>query len=373
MDEYIERYGAEKVWAATVVLLFGGIAIAALLFPQRVYVDFIWQYYWGPVVADAYGWGEVAWAGGEQINANDAGPDDGPFASPGYTAVSYAGYIPTLILMAIGILFAIRRLDIDRYRAGFFALFPFMLFGGALRTVEDANVAAYRDTGELAIQLPWSGFLISPLIYFTVALIAFIAVVASVWLERNDYVSGYEYPLFGVGAVVLAVTLGWLGYLAATQPYSTFYPSIAAIVLTAATVSTALVWWGIQRFAPGLNAGTGTMGIVIIWAHAVDGFANQLMLDWSHVWGLGYSPKHPVNDAIVTYTGSVVPAGITEVIGEAWPFALLKLAAPVFIIWIFNEEIFEESPRFAILMMITVVAVGLGPGTRDMLRATFGV
>ncbi|SEH14345.1 Uncharacterized membrane protein [Natronorubrum sediminis] len=379
MDEYIERYGAERLWVATVVLLAGGIALAAFLFPQRVYVDFIWQYYWGPVVADAHGWNCVTWADGDQLECTEVTGDDGPTASPGYTAVSYAGYIPTLILMAVGILFAIRRLDIDRYRAGFFALFPFMLFGGALRTVEDANVAAYGATGDLAIQLPWSGFLISPLIYFTVALIAVVAVVASVWLERNEYVSGYEYPLFGIGTVVLAVTLGWLGYLAAVTDYVGFIPSIAAIVLVAATVSTAIVWAGIQRFAPSLNRGTGYMGIVVIWAHAVDGFANQLMLDWSHVWGLAYAPKHPVNDAIVTHTEAVldwlffVPAGLTDTIGDAWPFALLKLAAPVFIIWIFNEEIFEESPRFAILMMITVVAVGLGPGTRDMLRATFAI
>ncbi|WP_137288247.1 DUF63 family protein [Natronorubrum halophilum] len=373
MDEYIERYGAERIWAATVVLLAVGVTLAALLFPQRVYVDIIWQYFWGPVVADAHGWSCIAWAGGEQVHCNNAPADAGPTAAPGYTLVSYSGYIPTLILFVIGILFVIRRLEIERYRAGFFALFPFMLFGGALRTVEDANVAAYRETGELAIQLPWSGFMISPLIYFTVAFIAFVAVAGSVSLERNGYVSGYEYPLVTVGATALAVTLGWLGYLAATTEYVSFHPLIATIVLTAATVSTAIIWIGITRFAPDLNRGTGLMGIVIIWAHAIDGFANQLMLDWSHVWNLGYSPKHPVNEAIVNVTGSFLPASVTEVTGAAWPFALVKLAAPVFIIWVFNEEIFEENPRFAILMMITVVAVGLGPGTRDMLRATFGI
>jgi uncharacterized membrane protein len=371
MDEFIERYGAQRVWAATVAILAVGITAAALLFPQRVYVDLIWQYYWGPVVADAHGWNCIAWADGAEVPCNEAPADDaGPTAAPGYTAVSYAGYIPTLLLLLIGIYFLLDRLEIERYRAGFFALFPFMLFGGALRTVEDANVAAYRDTGELAIQLPWSGFLISPLIYFTVFLVALFAVVTSVWLERNDYVSGYEYPLFGIGAVALAMTLGFLGYTAATEPYAQFYWSIPAIVLTAATVSTAVVWLALERFAPGLNEGTRYMGIVIIWAHAVDGFANQLMLDWSHVWGLNYAPKHPVNDAIVTYTGALFP---DSVIGEAWPFALLKLAAPVAIIWLFNEEIFEESPRFAYLLLVAVVAVGLGPGTRDMLRATFGV
>ncbi|MDQ2051543.1 DUF63 family protein [Natronolimnohabitans sp. A-GB9] len=375
LAEYIDRYGAERVWAATVVLLAVGVATAAVLFPQRVYVDIIWQYYWGPVVADAHGWSSgIAWADGEQVHISEAGPDDGPFAEPGYTFVSYAGYIPTLILGAIGLLFLIRRLDIRRYRAGFFALFPFMLFGGALRTVEDANVAAYRETGELAIQLPWSGFLISPLIYFTVAALAVIAVVVSVWLERNDYVSGYEYPLAAIGTGLLAITLAYLGYTA-TQEYATFYPWLLVTVLVGATVSTWITWVVIERFAPWINAGTRYMGLVVIWAHAVDGVANVIGLDWATAFGHEHNlaPKHPVNATIVEVTGSVLPASIVEVTGQAWPFHIVKIAAAVFVVWVFNEEIFDEHPRFAILMLITVVAVGLGPGTRDMLRATFGI
>ncbi|ELY66421.1 DUF63 family protein [Natronococcus jeotgali] len=372
MDEYIERYGAIRIWAAAVTVLAVAVVALAAAFPQRVYVDLIWQYYWGPVVADAHGWSCVAWADGAQVPCTEVGLDAGPTAEPGYTAVSYAGYIPTLLLLLVGIYFLIDWLDLERYRAGFFALFPFMLFGGALRVVEDTSVAAYRETGELVLELPWIGFLISPLIYFTVFLVAFGAIVAAVWLERNDYVSGYEYPLVAIGAVALAATLAFLGYTAATEQYAVFRPLIPTIVLGAATVSTAAVWLGIERFAPGLNRGTGYMGIIIIWAHAVDGFANQLMLDWSHLWGMTYTPKHPVNEAIVTYTAALLPES-AAVIGSAWPFALLKLAAPVFIIWLFNEEIFEESPRFAYLLLVAVVAVGLGPGTRDMLRATFGV
>ncbi|NGM69400.1 DUF63 family protein [Natronolimnobius sp. AArcel1] len=375
MYEYIERYGPERVWAAAVLVLVVGVTLAAAAFPDRVYVDLIWQYYWGPVVADAHGWGEVAWAGGEQINAAEAGPDDGPFAEPGYTFVSYAGYIPTLILGVIGIIFLIKRLGIERYRAGFYGLFPFMLFGGALRVVEDANVAAYRATGDLAIELPWSGFLISPLIYFVVFIIAAIAVTVSVWLEREEYVSGYEYPLFGIGTVLLTVTVGYLGYLAAVHEYATFYPYLLLTTLVGATLSTVIVWYLIVTFAPGLNRGTQFMGFVVIWAHAVDGVANVIGLDWAVAFGHANNlvPKHPVNAAIVDITGSALPPEIVDITGEAWPFLFVKLAAAVVVIWIFNEEVFEDSPRYAILLMITVVAVGLGPGTRDMLRATFGV
>ncbi|MWV41232.1 DUF63 family protein [Natrialba sp. INN-245] len=375
MNEFIERYGPARVWAVTVALLAAIVTLAAIAFPQRVYVDLIWQYYWGPVVADAHGWREVAWAGGEQVHIDEAGPDDGPTASPGYTFVSYAGYIPTLILFLAGIVLLVRRLNIERYRAGFYALFPFMLFGGALRVVEDANVAAYRDTGELAIELPWSGFLISPLIYFTVFLVTLVAVVVSVWLDRNGYVSGYEYPLAGIGTVLLAATVGYLGWLAATEPYATFYPLLLTTTLVGATVATVVVWFAVDRFAPQINSGTMFMGFVVIWAHAVDGVANVIGLDWAVAFGHSQNlvPKHPVNEAIVNVTGSMLPASVVDVTGAAWPFLLVKLAAAVAVIWVFNEEVFEESPRYAVLLMITVVAVGLGPGTRDMLRATFGV
>ncbi|RKD94785.1 DUF63 family protein [Halopiger aswanensis] len=375
MYESIERYGPERVWAAAVVLFVAGVAGAAAAFPKQVYVEFIWQYYWGPVVADAHSWSCVAWAGGEQLPCSQAGPNAGPTASPGYTFVSYAGYIPTLILGVIGVVFLIKRLEIERYRAGFYGLFPFMLFGGALRVVEDANAAAYRATGTLAIDLPWSGFIISPLIYFTVFAVTAVAVVVSVWLERNDYVSGYEYPLFAIGTGLLTLTLAHLGYTAATEAFSRFYPLLLIATLVGATAATWLTWAAIQRFAPGINRGTEYMGIVVIWAHAVDGVANVIGLDWATAFGHSNNlvPKHPINAAIVDWTGSILPPSVVAVTGEAWPFLLVKLAAAVIVVWIFDETVFEDSPRYAILLMITVVAVGLGPGTRDMLRATFGV
>ena len=375
MDDLIDRFGAERVWAATVASLAAIVVLGAVLFPQRVYVEFIWQYFWGPVVADAHSWSCVAWADGQPVACGQAGPNAGPTAEPGYTFVSYAGYIPTLVLLLVGIIFLLRRLEIERFRAGFFALFPFMLFGGALRVVEDANAAAYEYSGEMAIQLPWSGLIISPLIYFTVFFVALGVLVSSIWLDRNDYVSKYEYPLAGTGTVLLTAAVGYLAFVAATEPYAKFYPLIPLVVLVGATLVTAITWLGIQRFAPELNRGTESMGIVVIWAHAVDGVANVVGLDWATTLGLPANlvPKHPINAAIASTTADVLPDSVVSATGSAWPFLFVKLAAAVFVIWIFDETVFEDNPRYAILLMITVVAVGLGPGTRDMLRATFGV
>ncbi|ELY73868.1 DUF63 family protein [Natrinema pallidum] len=375
MDDFIDRFGAERVWAATVASLAAAVVLGAVLFPQRVYVDFIWQYFWGPVVADAHSWNCVAWAGGQEIPCSEAGAGAGPTAEPGYTFVSYGGYIPTLVLLLTGVIFLIRRLEIERYRAGFFALFPFMLFGGALRVVEDVNATAFEATGEMAIQLPWSGFIISPLIYFTVFFIALFAVVTSVWLDRTGYVSGYEYPLAGIGTAALTITIAYLAFVAATEPYAEFHPLVPLVVLVGATLTTALTWIALERVAPELNRGTRSMGLVVIWAHAVDGVANVVGLDWATSLGLPANlvPKHPINRAIANTTADVLPANIVAATGSAWPFLLVKIAAAVFVIWIFDETVFEDSPRYAVLLMITVVAVGLGPGTRDMLRATFGV
>ncbi|USZ72479.1 DUF63 family protein [Natronosalvus halobius] len=371
MEAYVDRYGAGRIWLAVVGSLVALITLAAVVFPHRVAAEILWHYYWGPVAADAQNYGCIAWNGG---SPTECGPNTtGPEASPGYTWQSYAGYIPTLVLMLVGIILLIKRLEIDRYRAGFYGLFPFMLFGGALRVVEDANVRALVETGEMPIGLPWVAALISPFIYGTVFLVALFAVVVSVWLDRSGYVSGYEYPLAGIGTAALTVTVAYLGYFAATHELASFYPLIPLITLVGATVVTAITYGAITRFAPDLNRGTGFMGAVVIWAHSVDGIANVIGLDWASAFGLGYSPKHPVNEWIVTTTEAVFPASVVDVIGAAWPFLIVKVVAAVFIIWVFDESIFEESPRYAILLLITVVAVGLGPGTRDMLRATFGI
>ena len=124
-----------------------------------------------------------------------------------------------------------------------------------------------------------------------------------------------------------------------------------------------------------IRQGTGAAGIVIIWGHAIDGVANVIGLNWmpALTGTANLVPKHVVNALIVDWTGRLLPESIVSVTGDAWPFLLVKLAAATFVVWVFNGEMYEESPRYTLLLLITVLAVGLGPGTRDMLRATFGV
>jgi uncharacterized membrane protein len=371
----------ERAWAAVVGGVALLLAIGSAVFPRAVYDRFVWQYFWGPVVADGRGAQcAVRGAGGTELlgssSACQAAVDAGEVvAFPGYTTVSTVSYVVVLLGMLIGVVFLLRRLDIGNELRFFYALFPFMLLGGALRTVEDSGVAALRAGTEPLIPFPASALLISPFIYFTAFGFTLACVLAAYGLANRGTVDDYARPLFAMGAVALAASLAYLSYLAAATDYVEFYPQVLALTLVIATVATAVTWKLATAYEPTIRQGTGVAGIVIIWGHAIDGVANVIGLNWmpALTGTANLVPKHVVNALIVNWTGRLLPDSVLAVTGDAWPFLLVKLAAATFVVWVFNGEMFEESPRYTLMLLITVLAVGLGPGTRDMLRATFGI
>jgi len=377
MATVAERLDVEPVrlWAGSVLALLVALIGGSLLFPRTVYDGFAWHFFWGPVQADANSAVCAIREGGatrylyESATCSAAAE---PVAYPGYTLVSEVGYVVILLVALSGLVFLLRALDLGTDRELFFSLLPFVFFGGALRVVEDATDAA----ADPLIGYPLNTLLISPVIYFTVFGVTLAAVVASVALARRNVVGDYTRPLLGSGIAVLVATLIFLLWSAvAPDGPGTFYPQVIVVILLGSTVSAAGTWWLIERYAPVINLGTGRMGFVVIWGHAVDGVANVVGLDWMVALGAGPNlvPKHPVNRAIVEITGSTLPASVLAVTGDTWPFLVVKLVAATAVVWLFDEQIFDENPRYAILLMVAILAVGLGPGTRDMLRATFGV
>lgn len=369
-----------RAWVLAAIAGTAALVGAALAFPNAVYDNFVWHYFWGPIHADAAG-ARCAIRSSDIVTLLDsagacraAEARGAIVAEPGYTLVSEAGYAIILLFMLVGVLFMLRRLDLGRDRAFFFALLPFVFFGGALRVVEDANVALAASS-EPAITYPLSAVVISPVIYFTVFVITLGAVLASVRLSRTGRFAGYERPLLAIGIGVLTVTLGYLLALAfGTLPVG-LYPQMTVLVLAITTIVAGGVWAGVRRFAPEITLGTEGIGFVVLWGHTLDGVANVIAADWAREIGLPfeYSAKHPVNRFIIDATQGVLPESIAATIGTSWPFLVVKIVAALAVVWLFDEAIFEESPRYAILLLVAILAVGLGPGTRDMLRATFGI
>ena len=379
MSTVTDRVGVdpERLWAGGVGVGLLGLVLGALAFPEAVYDGFVWHYFWGPVQADANSAVCAIRPGSTVEYIYDAGACANaaePVAYPGYTLVSEIGYMITLLVALAGVVFLLRRLDLGTDREFFYALLPFVFLGGALRVVEDANDAV--PAGEALITYPLNTLLISPIIYFTVFGLTLGTVVVAVGAERAGVIERYARPLLGAGIALLAVTLGYLTSLRLSGAEGVeFYPQVLVVVLVGATAAALANWALVERVAPQVNAGTGLIGLVILWGHAVDGVANVVGLDWMTALGAGPNlvPKHPVNQFVVDVTAATLPASVLAVTGDTWPFLLVKLVAATFVLWVFEEEIFEESPRYTMLLLVAVLAVGLGPGTRDMLRATFGV
>lgn len=354
--------GPEQLWAAVVgalVLVLGG---GSLLFPETVYDSFLWHYFWGPVQADAYN-AACAVRPGSTVEylytSVECAAAAEPVAEPGYTVVSEVGYMIALLLTVSGVVFLLERLGIGEERGLFWAMVPFMLLGGGLRTVEDAHNAI----GDTWFDYPLNTLLISPVIYFTVFGIALACIVLSIWLARQEYVDRYDYTLGAMGTVGFLLSVAYLSVLAVTESEVTFYPLVLLAMVGLAAAATLATWFAIERFAPEVNQGTGLAGGMVLVAHAVDGAANVIGLDYLMALGVPYNlvPKHPANQFIV------------DLFGAAWPFLVVKMVAATFVVWVFDGQLAEESPRYTVLLLVAVASVGLGPGTRDLLRSVFGV
>ncbi|WP_136689910.1 DUF63 family protein [Halorhabdus amylolytica] len=380
MDSRAVTDNPERAWLATFAAGIVAVVGGSIAFTRTVWDGFIWQYFWGPVYADAHKAACAIKDGGLSLENSQtacvAAERGGAIvAEPGYTIVSEVGYMVVGLFFVIGVYLLLRRLDIGLDRSMFFALVPFMLFGGALRVVEDATDAAASVGVEPAIDYPLNTLFISPVIYFTVFGVALASLLASVELANRGVVVSAERTLGYVGVTVLSITIGYLGFLGFTVEYVGFYPQVVILTLGLATLFAYGVYAAADRVAPSINNGTGAVGLVVLWGQAVDGVANVLISDWAGAIGLpiSYSPKHPANAFIIDVTQTILPAGILEATGASWPFLLVKLAFPLAIVWLFSEEFIEEQPGYSYLLLVAVVAVGLGPGSRDMLRAALGI
>lgn len=120
------------------VLLVGSLAA-----PKAFWDDFLFRYFWGPMVADSQ-------------DATTKG------ISPGYNWVNTLFYGIGVVLSLFGIHELIGHYDIDVDEAFVLSLIPWILLGGSLRTLEDVGLFS-EDISLLFI---------SPLIYFLLGISA---------------------------------------------------------------------------------------------------------------------------------------------------------------------------------------------------------
>jgi uncharacterized membrane protein len=325
----LEDRRSRILWLAAVVVPVVVVGLGSLLRPELFYDRFLWKYFFGPVVADYEG---------ERLVKN------GVAVSPGYTLVSSAVYAYYLLLAVVGGAELLDRLEVGNSSAFFFALVPYGFLGGAARVVE--------DTG--ALEAPVAYLFIPPVIYFTIFLFTVGVFLVAVKLERGGVVKRYERLVAGAGAVAFVAVAVYLGYIGVTETGIRLW--IPAAVVGASTVVFGVIWLPLGRLRPEINAGTGAMGGVLLWGHLTDGFSTVVGVEY-----LGYSEKQPIVDTVITVTGTT------------YSFVVLKAGIVLLILYAFDRKFFEEFDRLPYLLLVAVLAVGLGPGTRNTLRMALGV
>lgn len=372
-----------QAWTVAFVGLVGVVVASVLVVPRLVWDRFLWQYFWGPVEADAQSAACAVREGGsvelffDSAACASARAGDGIYAEPGYTLVSEFGYMVVLLFMLAGVYFFFQRYDLVDDVELYYPLVPFMLLGGALRVVEDATDKAVENGVSPLIDYPLNSLLVSPVIYFVLFALTLGCLVAIDVLADRGVVEDRYRALGGLGVALLGVTLFYLVYLGVTREYVYLFPQMLAVVVVLASAIAYAVWRILGRRWPDITRPTGAIGLFVLWGQAIDGVANVVSADFLGVLGyparFGYYPKHPANRIIIDVTSSVQPASLTAVVGTSWPFLVVKMVVASLVLWLFTDEFIDESPRYALLLLVAVTAVGLGPGTRDMLRATFGI
>ena len=188
----VDRWGNLGSWSIRFkIALISIVLIPCIIFRGTIY-DVFWRYFWGPILADATGsacavkgTSTASGYGGQLVRGfevvqytNVCSELEGIVAYPGYTYVSEVGYalILVLLLFAVARMFSQMGIELDKQLV--FSLIPYMLFGGALRVVEDANDIVPAGV-EATIGYPLNILLISPVVYGTMFLVTMVAILVS--------------------------------------------------------------------------------------------------------------------------------------------------------------------------------------------------
>ena len=322
----IRKPGTTEWWVAylgaPLLLAFIGVVLS----PRLVYDQFIWQYLWGPVVADA---------AGEPITRN------GVTATPGYTIVNTLVYLGIVGYSLPGLRTLHSTLHIELNDRLIFALVPLLIAGGAMRALADASLLGGYEV--LFITPPiygiFAGVALGTLVLgriitreSTVSVSAFVAVVGSIWASV-----AVAYALFAGGSTA-----------------EVFRPAIPLLILAIAGTLT------IGFYA------LGRVGIMTAFKRPV-----YLLVAFGQLWDgaqnligtvlLGYEPKMHLTRSIY------------ELTGISSSTFLLKLGLVPIIVWILADSEDEMDRGWWWLLVVGVIVVGLPMGVRGSIRMMLGI
>ncbi len=320
------------------------ISIGCILLPSIFYDQWIWKYYWGPIVADASG--QTAYYNGVK-------------ASEGYTLESEITYGLILVIAIFGIYKLLKKYDIKIDWRFALALMPHILFGPASRVLEDTEYFSE----------PFVYWFISPLIYFQIAAYALFFLFLGYYLEKK-----YKKPkitvngvLFSGGLVCLLpslflISIWLLGYRWSETTGVRF--DVFLIVTGLIVLIVGLVYLFARRFSSNekIAAYRNPLNLSMLVGHLLDGLTSYISINDPFGMGLSYAEKHPASNMLLNAWGPLFP--------------IVKFVLIIVVIYVFDvlyKSELKNYQRFVNLLKIGILILGFSPGLRDILRVTMGV
>jgi len=335
----------EKLIIYSPILLIFFIVSGCLLFPRIFYDNFVWKYFWGPIVSDALG----------KVQSFN-----GVIAADKFTWLSEIVYGLMIIIAIYWFYRLMKKWDIPYDRNFFFALIPYIIFGTIARTLEDTRFFSE----------PWSYWFVTPLIYIQILVIVIVFLALGYYLQKhlkNKYVTVPNVILIS-GMVFLLpflyFTSQWLiGNQWGTSQGVRFDIFILIIGLISLIVFLVYAFSRFFKDNEKIRVYRDTFNLALIAGHMIDGVTTYVSIYDPFNMGLPlYSEKHPASDILLNIWGPLFP--------------IVKFVLIIVVIYVFDilyKEELKNYRHFVNILKTVIFILGFAPGFRDLLRVMMGV
>ncbi|MFH1013237.1 MAG: DUF63 family protein [Thermoplasmatota archaeon] len=321
------------------------LIIGCLLLPDLFYDQFIWKYFWGPIVEDA---------------TNQHVIYHGVVPAEKFTLVSELIYGIFVIVAVYGLYRLLERWQI---RAGFsflLAALPYIIYGSVARVLEDAQLFTE----------PLVFWFVTPLIYFQGLFLALLFLVLGHVLEKKQihrWVTTKRVLFIG-GLMCLFPFLYYVAVWMCGYPWSVtagvrFDVFLLVCGLVFACVLPVYLIGRTWRNRLSFSVYANPLNLSMLLGHMLDGISSYISIYDPLQMGLpSYVEKHPASDFLM----------------QVYPplFPLVKFMLIIVVIYVFDvlyKEDLQKHPQLANLLKIGIFLLGFAPGLRDLLRVGMGV
>jgi uncharacterized membrane protein len=328
-----------------IILIISTFILGFIFLPTIFYDQFIWKYFWGPILSDAEGYTQYY---------------NGIKSEEKFTIISEIIYGLLIITILFGLYRLLKRWNIDVNWNFCLSIMPYIIAGSVTRVLEDSGFFIK----------PSVYLFITPIIYFQILLIFLIFIVLGYYIQ-NRFKSNYlnlNSILFISGLIYLTpfifFTIQWLIGNRWGDGNSLRYDVFFLVLIL--SISIIFIVYLISRYFKkndNLSIYSRPLNLAMLGGHMIDGISSYISIYDPLNMGLpSYYEKHPASDFIM----------------NIWPplFPIIKFILIILVIYVFDivyKKEFENYPRLVNLLKIGIFILGFAPGFRDLLRVLMGV